>query len=108
MNTIERFGVTVDFSYEDLLEDFRKARVYGLNFALSSLPSILAEKNEDILEMGDWMNTTKIENEEVKTKKMKETIEQQKSSFNANAAAKTRISDLVSECIDAGNILEGL
>jgi len=108
VNTIERFGVTVDFSYEDLLEDFRKARVYGLNFALSSLPSILAEKNEDILEMGDWMNTTKIENEEMKTKKMKETIEQQKSSFNANAAAKTRISDLVSECIDAGNILEGL
>ena len=73
-NTLEKLGVSVDFSYEDLLDDFRKAKLYGLNFALSSLPSILAEKDEDILEMGEWMNTTKLENEETKAQKMKEMV----------------------------------
>merc|ERR1712013_190706 len=103
-NTLEKIGVSVDFSYEDLLEDFMKARLYGLNFALSSLPSILAEKNEDILEMGEWMNTTKIKDEETKSRKMKEMMEKQKSSFDANAAAKIRIADIVDECMEGGNI----
>ena len=35
-------------------------------------------------------------------------MDQQKSSFNANDAARIRIADIVDECIDAGHMLEGL
>ena len=49
VSTVERLGVSVDFSYEDLLDDFRKARLHGLNFAIGALPSILAENTEDIV-----------------------------------------------------------
>jgi len=108
VNTAQRFGVQVDFSYEDLLDDFSKARLHGLNFAVGALPSILAEKNEDIVDMDDWAGAMNIEDEEIRNQKMKEVMDQQNASFDGNAAVKSRIAALVEEWIDSAEMLEGL
>merc|ERR1712013_649580 len=108
VNTVQRFGVSVDFSYEDLLEDFSKARLHGLNFAIGALPSILAEKKEDIIDMDDWAGAMNIEDEETRNQKMKEVLDHQNASFDGNAAVKSRIGGLVDEWIDSADLLEGL
>ena len=102
INTVERFGVSVDFSYEDLLEDLRKARLHGLNFALQSLPSILAENTEDIVDPEQWMKAMNQENEDIKDEKMKEIMDQINSTYNASDAMGERVQDLVDEWIEAG------
>eukprot|EP00092_Neocalanus_flemingeri_P030907 GFUD01033564.1.p1 GENE.GFUD01033564.1~~GFUD01033564.1.p1 ORF type:complete len:244 (-),score=81.37 GFUD01033564.1:57-692(-) len=108
INTVERLGVSVDFSYEELLEDFRKAKLHGLNFALQALPSILNENKEDIIDTEEWMKVMNEENEEIKDKKMKDIIDRQNATLNANDAMGERVQDLVDEWIEAGEFLEGL
>jgi len=108
INTVERFGISVDFSYEDFLEDFRKARLHGLNFALQALPSILNENKDDIIDTEDWMKAMNEEDEEVKNKKMKEIMDQMNATYNASDAMGERVQDLVDEWIEAGEFCEGL
>jgi len=108
INTVERLGVTVDFSYEDLLDDFRKARVHGLNFAITAIPSILAENTEDIIDTEEWIKAMNEENEEMRNQKMKEIMDQQDAHFNASDVMGSRLRDLVDECIEAGDVMEGL
>ena len=108
INTVERLGVTVDFSYEDLLDDFRKARVHGLNFAITAIPSILAENTEDIIDTEEWIKAMNEENEEIRNQKMKEIMDQQDAHFNASDVMGSRLRDLVDECIEAGDVMEGL
>ena len=108
INAVERLGVTVDFSYEDLLDDFRKARVHGLNFAITAIPSILAENTEDIIDTEEWIKAMNEENEEIRNQKMKEIMDQQDAHFNASDVMGSRIRDLVDECIEAGDVMEGL
>ena len=98
----------MDFSYEDLLDDFRKARLHGLNFAMGALPSILAENTEDIVDTEEWMKAMNEEDEEVKNKKLKEIMDQMNATYNKSDAMGSRIKDLVDEWIDAGDALEGL
>jgi len=102
IHTLESLGVSVDFSYEDLLEDFRKAKLHGLNFALTALPTILAENKEDMFDPEEWMKTLNEEDDEVKNQKLKEMIGQQNTNYNANDAMGERVKDLVDEWIEAG------
>eukprot|EP00092_Neocalanus_flemingeri_P008482 GFUD01009139.1.p1 GENE.GFUD01009139.1~~GFUD01009139.1.p1 ORF type:complete len:452 (-),score=161.32 GFUD01009139.1:183-1538(-) len=108
INTVERFGVSVDFSYEELLEDFRKAKLHGLNFALQALPGILNENPDDIIDTEEWMKVMNEEDQEIKDKKMKEIMDQVKSTYKASDAMGERVQDLVDEWIEAGEFLEGL
>jgi len=97
ISMVNRLGVMVDFSYEDLLEDFRKARLHGLNFALSALPAILAEKPEDILDTEEWAKALNETDEELKNQKLKKLMDQQNASFHTSDTMGQRIKDLVSE-----------
>ena len=100
--------MSVDFSYEDLLEDFRKARLHGLNFALNALPAILNENADDIIDTEKWMEAMNDDDEERKSKKMRELMEQQNNTFKGNTAMEERVKDLLDEWIEAGEFLEGL
>jgi len=105
-STVERLGVSVDFSYEDLLDDYKKARLHGLNFALNALPSILAENTDDIIETEEWMKAMNEEDEEVKNQKMKEIMDQMTNTYSSSDAMGERMKDLVDEMMDAGQFLE--
>jgi len=108
MTTLEKLGIHVDFSFEDLEEDYNKARLHGLNFALGALPSILAEKKDDIIDTEEWTQAMNIEDEDVKKKKITEIMERLSANLNASDAMTTRIRDLMEEWIDGGDTLKGL
>jgi len=101
-DTVQRLGVSLDFSYEDLLEDFRKANLHGLSFALTALPTILAESKEDMFDPEEWMKALNEEDEEVKKKKLKEITDQQSNNYHSSDAIGERVRDLVDEWIDSG------
>merc|ERR1711915_1169567 len=102
MHTLESLNTRVDFTYEDLLEDYRKAKLHGVNFALTALPTILAEKKEDMFDPEEWMKAMNETDEETKNKKLKEMTDQQNANFGANNIIADRMKEIVDEWIDAG------
>jgi len=105
INSLERLGVSVDFSYEDLLDDFKKARIHGLNFAMQALPAILNENIEDIIEAEDWMKAMNEKDEEEKNRKLKEIMDQQNATLSASDAMTERVTELLDEWIEAGDFV---
>lgn len=108
IQTLDRFGISVNFTYEDLQEDVRKAKAHGLNFALGALPSILAENTDDVVDTEEWMKAINEEDAALKEQKIKEVMDQMNASYNKNDAVVQRMKDLVEEWAEAGEFLEGI
>ena len=100
--------MSVDFSYEDVLDDFSKARLPGLNFAVGALPSILADNKDDIVDTEEWMKARNEEDEKVKNQQLKEIMDQVNATYNKSDTMGSRIKDLVDEWSEAGDSLDGL
>jgi len=98
-----RLGVTPDFSYEDLENDVKKARLHGINFALNALPAILNENKDDIIDTEEWMDALNSQDPEEKEKNMAALLEKNRATVDANAGMGERMRDLLDEYIEAGD-----
>ena len=100
---LSRLGVTPDFSYEDLENDVKKARLHGINFALNALPAILNENKDDIIDTEEWMDALNSQDPEEKEKNMAALLEKNRATVDANAGMGERMRDLLDEYIEAGD-----
>merc|ERR1719186_2546560 len=100
--TVERLGSTVHFTYEEFEEDFKKSCLHGLNFALSALTSVSAEKDKDIMDHKANAETISKEEEEERQENTKEVMKQIKKGFSSNDTLGERIRDLLDFCMENG------
>ena len=56
VTNINQLGSIVDYTYEDLVKEFKMSGLVGLNFAIMALPNILGAK-EDVVEIEDAMKS---------------------------------------------------
>ena len=91
-----------------LVEDVKKSRIWGLHFALSALPAILAEKVEDQLDPAGWAEAMNEQDQAEKEKKMKKMMEMSNSKMSNNEEMGQRIAELFDEFIEAAYFSENL
>ena len=90
------------------VEDVKKSRIWGLYFALSALPAILAESSEDIVDPADWCEAMNESDQLEKEKKMKKMMEMSSSKVSNSQEMGHRIAELFDELIEAGHFSENL
>ena len=90
------------------MEDVKKSRIWGLHFALSALPAILAEKVEDQLDPAGWAEAMNEQDQAEKEKKMKKMMEMSSSKMTSSEAMGQRIAELFDELLEAGHFSDNL
>ena len=100
---VNEYGVKLNYTYEELFEDFRAASIYGLDFALGPLKTILDEK-EDVFDMDDFakqLGTRDMNDDTVKENTQKE-IKNRRASTKKNSVYLKRIKGIVDDFISMG------
>ena len=98
----ESLGSKVEWTYEDFLEDYKKSLLWGLQFALNTLPQVLTENKDDVMDMEDMLKffSDGIDEDErkVKTEEMYKKI---KNSYTTTEGLVERLRFVLDECIEA-------
>jgi len=100
---VELLGSKVEWSYEEFLEDYKKSALWGLQFALQTLPQILTENKEKIMDMEEAMavfNTDENVNE--KKELMDDMYATNKDTISKTEGLVERLRYFVDECIEMG------
>eukprot|EP00091_Calanus_sinicus_P013473 TRINITY_DN29925_c0_g1_i1.p1 TRINITY_DN29925_c0_g1~~TRINITY_DN29925_c0_g1_i1.p1 ORF type:complete len:150 (+),score=45.90 TRINITY_DN29925_c0_g1_i1:19-468(+) len=100
MLTVERLGSTVEYSFEDLENDYKKSYLWGLNFSIGALPSVLAESDEDVMEMESIMEAINDPDTEASSKAMTKEVDRNRALFDKNKELMERVKDTLNECIE--------
>ena len=103
ITTVNQFGSILQYTFEELVEDFGKSALHGLAFAMGPLATVLSEK-EDIHDLDDFtqgMKDLDMESEEGKAFMQKE-VEHMEKMINKNTSYKQRVQDIWEELIDNG------
>jgi len=103
-HTVNALGSKLEWSYEDFLEDYKKSLLWGLQFALHTLPQILTENKDNVMDMEELL--TKFNNKEMDETEMKEYMdkmyEKTKDCFSSTDGLVERLRFVLDECIEAG------
>ena len=100
MLTVQRLGSTVEYSFEDFQEDYKKSSLWGLNFAIGALPSALAESEEDVMEMESIMEAINNPDQEATNEALNKDLARNRALFDKNKVLMERFRDIINECID--------
>merc|ERR1711892_1534686 len=100
MLTVQRLGSSVDYSFEDLESDYKKSYLWGLNFSVGALPSVLAESEEDVMDMETIMGAVNNRDKDASNEAITKEMDRSRALFNKNKALMDRLHDTLNECID--------
>lgn len=102
--TLERLGSRLTYEYEAFREDYKNSLLYGFCFAVSALPSVLAEKEEDVVDMENMLSSMVVGKEGEKSGQFEELMEQEKDKFCGSPALLERLRGLWDEMVQAGAV----
>merc|ERR1719334_1344809 len=103
MLSLEKLGITADYSYEDFLEDYKKALIWGMNFAVTTVPQVCSENTDDIMDMEEVMkNIGNDVDEEKKKEYITKFMEKTKGMYGANSGLVERLRYVLDEAIENG------
>ena len=85
-------------------EDYKNSLLYGFCFAVSALPSVLAEKEEDVVDMENMLSSMVVGKEGEKSGQFEELMEQEKDKFCGSPALLERLRGLWDEMVQAGAV----
>jgi len=102
--TLDRLGSNIQYSYDTFREDYNNSLMWGFSFAVQSLPSICAEKEEEVVDVETWMASMAEEDEEEKKRKLDELMNMEREKLCGNSMLLERIKDLFDDIVEAGSI----
>ena len=100
---VNQYGSSLNYTFDEFYEDFRKGSIHGLDFALGPLKSIL-EENEDVFDMDDFskqLGNRDADDDQVKMEMEKE-IQNRINSTKINSAYLKRIKGIVDDFVTMG------
>jgi hypothetical protein len=78
--------------------------LYGFCFAVSALPSVLADKEEDVVDMENMLSSMVVGKEGEKSGQFEELMEQEKDKFCGSPALLERLRGLWDEMVQEGAV----
>ena len=84
------------------VEDVNKARLYGVSHALSTMPTMLAESPEDMINPKEYMKAFATPDQEEQERMLEDLFERSQQLYDKNTRFSKRMVELLDEYVEAG------